>query len=71
MAMGCFPTFSISDGLKREAVRLLTVKHSIRLCVFILLLVALLSHVFTSGTATGVLSGDKMKLAKIENPENQ
>jgi hypothetical protein len=38
---------------------------------FHLLLVALLSQVLTSEAATDMLSGDSIKLAKIENSENQ
>jgi hypothetical protein len=48
---------------------LLTSKRSIRLCVFILLLIALLSHLLASGTTTVFFAGNNVGLAKIENPE--
>jgi hypothetical protein len=48
---------------------LLTSKRSIRLCVFILLLIALLSHLFASGAATSLFVDHNVGLAKIENPE--
>jgi hypothetical protein len=50
---------------------LLTSKRSIRLCAFILLLIALPGNLFASRVATGLFADNNVGLAKIENPENR
>jgi photosystem II stability/assembly factor-like uncharacterized protein len=59
--------FLASDDLKKGTPMLFTSKRAIRLCVFVLLLIGLVSHMLASRAATGLLANNPPRVVNLQS----